>query len=101
MTTTPPSEDHPGADGDNEDPVQARRSRMDGLARMGKRVGYTCLLAAMVAFAVGAAVGFTPTAVAVVVVALAVGSIVLLPAIIVGYGVRAAEREERGGGSFH
>jgi hypothetical protein len=26
---------------------------------------------------------------------------VLLPAIIVGYGVMAAEREERGGGSFH
>ncbi len=91
MTTTPPSDDG----------VQARRSRMDGLARMGKRVGYTCLLAAMVAFAIGAAVGFTPTTVAMVVVALAVGSAVLLPAIIVGYGVRAAEREERGGGSFH
>ncbi len=101
MTTTPPSDGRPGPDHVPADGVQARRSRMDGLARMGKRVGYTCLLAAMIAFAVGAAAGFTPTAVTVVVVALAVGSAVLLPAIIVGYGVRAAEREERGGGSFH
>ena len=35
------------------------------------------------------------------VVALVV-SIVVLPApIVLGYGIRAAEREERGGGSFH
>ncbi len=101
MTTTPPSDGRPDPGRVPADGVQARRSRIDGLARMGKRVGYTCLLAAMVAFAIGAAVGFTPTVVTVVVVALAVGSAVLLPAIIVGYGVRAAEREERGGGSFH
>ncbi len=96
MTTTPRSDDSSGSD-----PVHARRARMDHLARLGKSVGYFCLLAAMVAFGVGAAVGFTPTAVTVVVVALAAGSAVLLPAIIVGYGVRAAEREERGGASFH
>ena len=74
---------------------------MGRLARLGKRIGYSTLAAAMVAFAVGAVGGFTPTVVTVVVVTLAVGSAVLLPAIIVGYGVRAAEREERGGGSFH
>jgi len=74
---------------------------MSRLAKLGKRIGYSCLLAAMVAFALGAVVGFTPTGVTVVVVTLASGSAVLLPAIIVAYGVQAAEREERGGGSFH
>lgn len=90
---TDESEDH--------DPVAVRRARIDRLARRGKSVGYGCLLVAMVAFALGAASGFTPFVVVVVIVAMASGSAVLLPAIIVGYGVRAAEREERGGGSFH
>ncbi|MDQ6797189.1 MAG: hypothetical protein M3011_04025 [Actinomycetota bacterium] len=92
MTTSP---------GSGDDPVHARRARIDRWARLGKSVGYCGLLVALVAFGVGAAAGFTPTAVTVVVVALAAGSAALLPAIIVGYGVRAAEREERGGGSFH
>ncbi len=93
---TPRSDDNAGSD-----PVQARRARIDRLARLGKSAGYSGLFVALVAFGVGAAVGFTPVGVTVVIVALAAGSAVLLPAIIVGYGVRAAEREERGGGSFH
>ncbi|HEX3393165.1 MAG TPA: hypothetical protein VHS52_01445 [Acidimicrobiales bacterium] len=85
----------------DDDPVLARRARMKRLAGLGKRIGYSCLLLAAVAFAVGFARDFTPAVVTVVVVALVTGSVVLLPAIIVGYGVMAAEREERGGGSFH
>ncbi|PZS21237.1 MAG: hypothetical protein DLM54_04615 [Acidimicrobiales bacterium] len=74
---------------------------MDRLARGGKHLGYSCLLAAMVAFVVGAAGGFTPALVTVVVAALAAGSIVLLPAIIIGFGVHAAERDDRGDPSGH
>jgi hypothetical protein len=55
----------------------------------------------MVAFSIGAARGFTPGGVTLVVTALAVGSAVLLPAIIVAYGVHAAEREDRGEPSGH
>lgn len=84
-----------------DDPVLARRARMKRLARLGKRIGYSCLLLAAVTFAVGFARDFTPGVVTLVVVALATGSVVLLPAIIVGYGVMAAERQERGEGSFH
>jgi hypothetical protein len=36
-----------------------------------------------------------------IIVALLVGSVLLIPAIVFGYGIKAAEREERGGGSFH
>jgi ABC-type Na+ efflux pump permease subunit len=72
---------------------------MDRLARSGKRGGYTLLGVALAVFVVGAATSFTPVVVALVVGALAVGSVLLLPAIVVGYGVRAAEREDREGGA--
>jgi hypothetical protein len=79
----------------DDDPVRSRRARIGRLAATGRRVGYGSLGVAVVAFFAGAATTFTPSVVAVVVAAMAVGSVVLLPAIIVGYGVRAAEREDR------
>ncbi|HYX43564.1 MAG TPA: hypothetical protein VE760_00885 [Acidimicrobiales bacterium] len=83
------------ADPDQHDPVRARRRLMGRLARLGKRLGYGCLAVALVVFMVGAAGDFTPAIVAVVVTALAVGSVLLLPAIVIGYGVSAAERDDR------
>lgn len=68
---------------------------MARLAGTGQRLGYAFLAVAIVVFFAGAATRFTPLVVAVVVVALAAGSAVLLPAIVVGYGVRAAERDDR------
>ena len=79
----------------DHDPVRARRRLMGRLARLGKRVGYSGLGVALVVFMVGAAGKFTPVIVTVVVTALVVGSIFLLPAIVIGYGVSAAEREDR------
>ena len=82
-------------DADHDDPVRARRHLMGRLARLGKRVGYSGLGVALVVFMVGAAGEFTPLIVTVVVTALAVGSVFLLPAIVIGYGVSAADREDR------
>lgn len=80
----------------SDDPVRARRRLMGRLAKLGKRAGYSCLGVALVVFMVGAMAGeFTPAIVTVVVTALVVGSVFLLPAIVVGYGVSAAEREDR------
>ena len=76
------------------DPVRAQRARAGRLAATGKRVGYGLFLVAIVAFAVAVATGFPGALVTTVVAALAVGSAVLAPAIVVGYGVRAAERED-------
>lgn len=85
----------------DDDPVMVRRRRIAALVKVGKRIGYTALLAAIVVFFVGLATNFPPWTVDVIVGALVV-SIVVLPApIVFGYGIRAAEREERGGGSFH
>lgn len=82
-----------------QDPVRARRARAQRLAEMSQRIGYGCLGVAILAFVVGAIVGFSPSVVAVVVTALAVGSLVLAPGIIIGYGVKAAEREDRRSGA--
>jgi hypothetical protein len=84
-----------------EDPVLARRARLARLAAAGQRVGYALLLVALVAFFAGAVTSFPAASVIVVVAALAVASIVLLPAIILGYAVRAAEKEDRGEPSGH
>ena len=80
------------------DPVLARRARLARLAETGQRVGYGCFGIAMVVFVVGAIRGFSSLTVTVVVVALAVGSVTLAPAIVLGYAAKAADREERGDG---
>jgi Na+/proline symporter len=81
-----------------DDPVRARRARIDGLSRVGKRVGYGCYGVAVVAFFLGFATDFSSALVDLVVVALAVGSAALLPSIILGYAVKAAERDDRARG---
>ena len=84
---------------DAPDPVLLRRARAARLARAGKRLGYGAFAAAVLAFAIGATGRFTPATVTFVVACLGIGSALLAPAIVVGYGVRAADREEgRGGG---
>lgn len=78
-----------------DDPVLARRARIARLVSIGQRVGYGLFGLAIVVFAIGAVAGFEPWTTSAIVAALVVGSIVLAPAIIFGYAVRAAEREDR------
>lgn len=78
-----------------EDPVAARRARFGRWAKAGKRTGYSLFGVAIVAFGFGAVADFTPAIVAVVVTAMATGSVVLAPSIVVAYGVSAADRDER------
>ena len=77
------------------DPVRARRARIARGVVVGQRVGYALFGLAMAGFVVGFAVGFDGAFVAVVVACLIAGSIVLAPAIVLGYAVKAAEREDR------
>ena len=81
------------------DPVRARRARMARLAATAKRGGYALFVVAVLAFVAGAVRrDFGPPVVTVVAVTLGVGSVLLAPAIVIGYGVRAAEREDRRSG---
>jgi ABC-type transport system involved in cytochrome bd biosynthesis fused ATPase/permease subunit len=79
----------------HDDPVLARRARIARLVELGNRVGYTTLLVAVVAFFVGVASGFTSAITAVVTVSMLATTLVLAPAIVFGYAVKAAEREDR------
>lgn len=78
------------------DPVLARRARIARLADAAQRVGYGLWLVAIVVFVFGAVAGFEPFMVTVVVGGLAAGSALLAPAIVIGYGVKAADRADRG-----
>lgn len=78
------------------DPVLVKRARASKLADLGKRLGYSLYALAIVLFVIGFATGFTAGVVSIIVGALVVGSAVLAPAIIVGYGVKAADREDQG-----
>lgn len=75
----------------------ARRARMGRLARTAKRAGYGLWLVAIAGFVVAMATSFDPALTALVIGCLAAGSALLAPAIVIGYGVRAADREDRRG----
>ncbi|HEX2040559.1 MAG TPA: hypothetical protein VHF47_12615 [Acidimicrobiales bacterium] len=77
------------------DPVRAKREQAARWAEVGQRLGYGLLALAVVAFAVGAVRGFSGATTTVVTVALAATTLVLAPAIVLGYAVKAAEREDR------
>lgn len=78
-----------------DDPVLRRRAQVARLAEAGQRVGYLLLGVAVVAFAIGLATSFGTWG-PVVAVCLGLCTLTLAPAIVLGYGVRAAEREDRG-----
>lgn len=63
-----------------------------------KRIGYSLWLVAIVVFVVGAATTFQPAMVTCVIGCLAVGSVLLAPAIVISYGIRAADRADREAG---
>ena len=80
---------------DPNDPVLARRRQLSRWATNGKRVGYGLYGLSLAAFAVGLTTGFTTAPATIATIALLVGSVLLLPSIIISYGVRAADRADR------
>ena len=79
---------------ETHDEVLARRARIKRLVDVGQRIGYGLFGVAIVAFFFGFIVDFTDPLVSVIVVSMVVGSVILAPAIVFGYGVKAAERED-------
>ncbi len=78
-----------------DDPVVAKRRRIARWVSLGQSAGYGLFGVAVVAFVIGFAVGFEGWVVNLIVTSLVVGSIVLAPAIVFGYAVRAADRADR------
>lgn len=77
------------------DPVRERRAQVARHTTTAKRVGYGLWLTAIAGYTAGLLTTFTDAVATVVVVCLVAGSVILAPAIILGYAVKAAERDDR------
>jgi len=62
---------------------------------LANRVGYLFFAVAIATFVLGFAFGFNSTVSSIVITSMIIGSILLAPAIVLGYGVKAAERDDR------
>ena len=78
-----------------------RRAHIARAVAIGTRLGYALFGLATIAFFYGLATEYTETLVQVIIGSLLIGSGVLAPAIVFGYAVKAAEREEQGLPSGH
>jgi hypothetical protein len=83
-----------GEDDAVTDLVLERRIRIARLVRLGKRIGYGLFLVAIIAFFFGFATTYSDGLVSLIGAALIIGSLVLAPAIVMGYAVRSAHRED-------
>jgi heme/copper-type cytochrome/quinol oxidase subunit 3 len=80
------------------DPVRARRAQVAKWTLLANRVGYLFIALAMAAFVMAFALGFKGPLVTLVTVSLIAGCVLLAPSIVLGYAVKAAEREDRENG---
>lgn len=76
------------------DPILDRRERVRHIANGAKRVGYLLFLASMVLFFVALATDLPQGIVSAATVTLIGGCVVLAPAILLGYAVKGAERDD-------
>ena len=80
------------------DPVRVRRARIARWSLLVNRVGYLLFGLAVALFVVAFVVGFTGPLVTAIVASMVVGSLLLAPSIVLGYAVKAAEKEDRARG---
>ena len=83
------------------DPVLARRALIAKAVSLGQRVGYSLFGLSMVLFFYGLITGYTEGLTTAIAACLLIGSLILAPAIVFGYAVKAAEREDQGLSSGH
>lgn len=80
------------------DPVRIRRAQVAKWTLLANRVGYIFFAVAITAFVMAFALGFKGPIVTLVTTSIIIGSILLAPSIVLGYAVKAAEREDRENG---
>ena len=85
----------PNAPHPTTDPVRQRRAVVARYTLLANRIGYLFLALAVATFIIGFAVSFTAAVSAIVVGSLVVASVLLAPSIVLGYAVKAAERDDR------
>lgn len=79
----------------SDDPIRRRRAHVARWTAIASRTGYALLLVSIVLFFVALAVGFSGAMATLVLIALLASFVLLAPAIVIGYAVKAAERDDR------
>jgi len=77
-----------------DDPVRRRRARVAKWTLLANRLGWLLMALAMALFVMAFAFGFAGPIVTAVTVSLLAGCVLLAPSIVLGYAVKAAERED-------
>jgi hypothetical protein len=77
------------------DPVTERRARIARWVLLGKRIGYSALALAIGVFSVALYWDLPRVLIGIIVACLVVACVTLAPSIVFGYGVMAADREDR------
>jgi len=77
------------------DPIRVKRAQVAKWTQLANRTGYLFVALAMVLFVIAFFSGFSPLMADLVIVAFVIGCVLLAPSIIVGYAVKAAERDDR------
>lgn len=78
----------------SSDPVRDRRRQVAKWTLLANRVGYLVLALAMALFVFAFALGFSSTMATLIVICLVVSFALLAPSIVLGYAVKAAERDD-------
>lgn len=76
------------------DPVRVRRAQVAKYTLLANRIGYLLYAATIACFVLAFAVGFNSAMVTLMTIGLVAGSILLAPSIVLGYAVKAAERDD-------
>ena len=79
----------------DDDPIRRRRAQVARWTLLANRVGYVLLAVAVALFFIAFVVGFSATMAGLVVATLIVAFVLLAPSIVLGYAVKAAERDDR------
>lgn len=77
------------------DPVLVRRAQVARWTLLANRIGWILLAVAVALFVVVFMVGLTPAMITSVTALLIASFVLLAPSIVLGYAVRAADREDR------
>lgn len=93
--TQPNNSDREPNSGPVHDPVLVKRALISNWAKRATNLGYSLFGVSMVTVIWGVVVDFTPIASRIATISLIGGCIVLAPAILVQYSVKAAVRDER------
>ena len=80
---------------EQHDPVRQRRAQVARWTLLANRIGYVLLAVAVALFFIALIVGFSATMALLVIIVLVGAFVLLAPSIVLGYAVKAAEREDR------